>query len=94
MVAAVAFNHGITRIPAARAAQLLGFAPVVGTLSAVVVLGERPAPLQLAGGTAILLGLVLLLRVTPANAPSPPITGQADPATVKMPALTAPPAGA
>ena len=94
LAAAVAFNHGIARMPAARAAQLLGFAPVVGTLSAIVLLGEHPAPLQLAGGAAIILGLVLVLRVTQANAPSPPIAGQADPATVKMPALTAPPAGA
>jgi drug/metabolite transporter (DMT)-like permease len=62
MAAAVAFNHGIARIPAARVAQLLGFMPVVGLLSAVLLLGERPAPLRLAGGAAILAGLLILLR--------------------------------
>jgi drug/metabolite transporter (DMT)-like permease len=93
MAAAVAFNHGIARMPAARAAQLLGFAPVAGTLSAIVLLGERPAPLQLAGGAAIIFGLVLVLRVTQADAPSPPVADRAGPTTVKMPALTAPPAG-
>jgi hypothetical protein len=66
---------------------------VAGTLSAIVLLGERPAPLQLAGGAAIIFGLVLVLRVTQADAPSPPVADRADPTTVKMPALTAPPAG-
>jgi drug/metabolite transporter (DMT)-like permease len=37
---------------------------VVSTLTAVVVLGDRPAPLQLAGGAAILASLALLLRDT------------------------------
>jgi len=94
LAAAVAFNHGIARMPAARAAQLLGFAPVAGTLSAIILLGERPAPLQLAGGAAIISGLVLVLRATQADAPSPPITGRAHPDAVTLPALTAPPAGA
>ena len=61
-MADVAFNRGIGRVPAARAGQLANLTPVVGTLTAVVVLGDRPAPLQLAGGVAVLAGLALLLR--------------------------------
>jgi drug/metabolite transporter (DMT)-like permease len=72
MAAAVAFNHGIARMPASRAGQLLGFTPVAGTLSAVLLLGERPAPLQLAGGAAILVSLVIVLRTGVAGpAPQP-----------------------
>jgi drug/metabolite transporter (DMT)-like permease/ribosomal protein S18 acetylase RimI-like enzyme len=61
-LASLAFNWGIARVPAVRAGQLRNLTPVVGTLSAVVFLGDRPSPLQLVGGTAILAGLVLLLR--------------------------------
>ena len=43
---------------------------VVGILTAVLFLGERPSPLHLAGGAAILLGLTLLLRSKPL--PDPP----------------------
>ncbi|WP_433364901.1 DMT family transporter [Actinoplanes sp. CA-142083] len=57
----VTFNQGIARVPAARAAQLGNLTPVVGTLTAVLFLGDRPALLQLAGGAAILAGLALLL---------------------------------
>ena len=64
-VASVAFNRGIGRVPAARAGQLANLTPVVGTLTAIVFLGERPSPLQLAGGVAILVGLTLLLRGEP-----------------------------
>jgi drug/metabolite transporter (DMT)-like permease len=64
VLADVAFNRGIGRVPAARAGQLAYLTPVIGTLTAVVVLGDRPAPLQLAGGVAILAGLALLLRDT------------------------------
>jgi drug/metabolite transporter (DMT)-like permease len=88
MAAAVAFNHGIARIPAARAAQLLSFAPVVGTLSAVIVLGERPTPPQLAGGTAILFGLVLLLATDADTAPHA-ATEPAGRTVAKQPALAA-----
>jgi drug/metabolite transporter (DMT)-like permease len=59
-LADVAFNRGIGRVPAARTGQLAYLTPVVGTLTAVVVLDDRPAPLQLAGGVAILASLALL----------------------------------
>lgn len=68
-VASVAFNRGISRIPAVRAGQLANLTPVVGTLTAVAFLHERPTPLHLAGGAAILIGLALLLRGAPAPTP-------------------------
>jgi len=61
-LADVAFNRGIGRVPAARAGQVANLTPVVGTVTAVVILGDRPGPLQLAGGAAILAGLAVLLR--------------------------------
>jgi drug/metabolite transporter (DMT)-like permease len=61
-VGSVTFNRGIARVPAARAGQLANLTPVVGTLTAVAFLGDRPSPLQLLGGAAILGGLALLLH--------------------------------
>jgi drug/metabolite transporter (DMT)-like permease len=63
-VGGVMFNRGIGRVPAVRAAQLGNLTPVVGTLTAVVFLGDRPSLLRVAGGVAILGGLALLLRGT------------------------------
>jgi len=65
-VGSATFNRGIARVPATRAGQLANLTPVVGTLTAVAFLGDRPSPLQLAGGAAILAGLALLLH-NPAN---------------------------
>ena len=70
VVGGVLFNRGIGRVPAARAGQLGNLTPVVGTLTAVVFLGDRPSFLQMIGGAAIVAGLVLLLR-GPAGSPSP-----------------------
>jgi drug/metabolite transporter (DMT)-like permease len=61
-IAGVAFNRGIARVPATRASQLANLTPVVGTLTAVAWLGDRPSPLQLLGGAAILAGLAMLLH--------------------------------
>jgi drug/metabolite transporter (DMT)-like permease len=61
-VGGVLFNRGIAQVPAARASQLGNLTPVVGTLTAVVFLGDRPSLLQLAGGAAILAGIALLLH--------------------------------
>jgi drug/metabolite transporter (DMT)-like permease len=60
-VGGVSFNRGIVRVPAARAAQLGNLTPVVGTLTAVAFLGDRPSLLQWVGGAAILGGIALLL---------------------------------
>jgi len=61
----VTFNRGIARVPAARAGQLGNLTPVVGTLTAVVFLGDRPSLFQLVGGAAILGALALLLQTPP-----------------------------
>ncbi|MEU4243930.1 DMT family transporter [Actinoplanes sp. NPDC026619] len=61
-VGGVLFNRGIARVPAARAGQLGNLTPVIGTLTAVAFLGDRPSLLQWAGGAGILAGLALLLR--------------------------------
>ena len=61
-VGGVAFNRGIVRVPAARAAQLGNLTPVVGTLTAVAFLGDRPSLLQWVGGAGILGGIALLLE--------------------------------
>jgi drug/metabolite transporter (DMT)-like permease len=63
-VAGVAFNRGIARVSAARAGLLANLTPAVGMVTAVIFLSERPAPLQLAGGVFILVGLVLILRTS------------------------------
>jgi drug/metabolite transporter (DMT)-like permease len=78
VVAGVAFNRGIGLVPAARAGQLANLTPAVGMLMAVVLLGERPTVLKLAGGAAILVGLVLLLRSAPASEQRQPMADLAD----------------
>lgn len=87
-VAGVAFNWGISRVPGVRASQLLNLTPVVGLVSAFLVLDERPAPWQYFGGAVILLAVVILVRSVESSgesvAPSP-ILGE--PARVLPPAL-------
>ncbi len=61
-VGSVLFNRGIGQVPATRAGQLGNLTPVVGTLTAVAFLGDRPALPQLAGGAAILIALAWLLH--------------------------------
>jgi drug/metabolite transporter, DME family len=55
-----AFLAGIGRIGPSRAAILMTFEPLVGVALAALLLGERPVPLQLAGGAAVLAAAVLL----------------------------------
>jgi drug/metabolite transporter (DMT)-like permease len=61
-VAGVAFNWGISRVPGVRAAQLLNLTPVVGLVTAILVLDEAPSVWQLIGGAMILLAVVILVR--------------------------------
>ncbi len=44
-------------IPAARSAAFLLLNPITATVLAGILLGERPSPLQLAGGLLVLLGM-------------------------------------
>jgi len=44
-------------IPAARSAAFLLFNPITATVLAFLLLGERPAPLQITGGVLVLLGM-------------------------------------
>ena len=56
----VCFITGIRRLGAPRAAILATLEPVVGVGLAALLLGERPAELQLVGGALIILAAVLL----------------------------------
>jgi DME family drug/metabolite transporter len=47
----------LRRIPAARSAAFLLLNPITATVLAVVLLGERPSALQVAGGALVLLGM-------------------------------------
>ncbi len=89
-VAGIAFNRGIGQMPAARASQLLNLTPAIGTLSAVTLLGEHPTMPQIAGGVAVFVGLMLLLRGAPDPAPQQPALDQAvdEPTAPAVPAAS------
>jgi len=50
----------VRRIPAARSAAFLLLNPVTATILAAILLGERPSPLQLAGGGLVLFGMAIV----------------------------------
>ncbi len=54
------YTTAAAHIPASTSAAALNLIPLFGLLAAVLALGERPAPLQLAGGALILAGLAAL----------------------------------
>lgn len=70
-IATVAWVAGIGVVGPARAAILMTVEPVVGVTLAALLLGERPVPLQLVGGAAVLAAAVLL-QTTPGRAPVGP----------------------
>jgi drug/metabolite transporter (DMT)-like permease len=55
-IPAVALVIGYRRIGSVRGAILMLFEPVVGVALAALLLGERPAPLQLVGGLLVFAG--------------------------------------
>ena len=61
----------VTRVGAGLAALSSYFVPVVTLTMAVVFLGERPQPLQLAGGLVILAGVRIATLRLAAAAPLP-----------------------
>lgn len=73
----LAWNYAVQQIGATRTALYTYLQPVVGVVVAVVLLGERPTPAQLAGGTVIVLGLLLYPRPRPAN-PAPVVSSSPD----------------
>ena len=56
-LAAVFVGAVLRLIPAARTATFLLLNPITATVLAGVLLGERPTPLQVAGGVLVLLGM-------------------------------------
>jgi pimeloyl-ACP methyl ester carboxylesterase len=65
-IPSILFLTGIRRIGGTRAGILMLFEPVVGVALAAWLLGERLAPIQIAGGLAILgAALILLWSATP-----------------------------
>ena len=53
------FARGLTRVPAATAGTLSLAEPLTAALLGIAVLGERPAPIVLAGALVLALGLAL-----------------------------------
>ncbi|MDI6943868.1 DMT family transporter [Microbacterium barkeri] len=61
-LAYASFTWGLRRVPAPTAATLTLAEPLTAALLGVIVLGERLAPLGIAGLAALAIGLVLLAR--------------------------------
>jgi O-acetylserine/cysteine efflux transporter len=80
-IGSVAFNWGISRVPAVRASQLLNLTPVVGLLAAIIFLAESPAVVQLVGGGLVLLAVTLLVRAVEGEG----LSAQVDPAQPAVP---------
>jgi drug/metabolite transporter (DMT)-like permease len=84
LVAIVAFLAGLQRVGAPVAAILSGVEPVVTTLSAALVFGERLTTIQLLGATVVVSSVVVLqLRRAPEPHGSPTVTKEPRPRTVK-----------
>jgi drug/metabolite transporter (DMT)-like permease len=60
-------------IEAARSAAFLLLNPITATILAAILLGERPSPLQLVGGIAVLIGMAF--ATTPGRTDSGPAAG-------------------
>lgn len=66
VVAYVLWNRGVRQIGPSRAALFTTLTPLVATLIAIAVLGERPGLLHLAGGAMIIAGVLVSRRKAPA----------------------------
>ena len=62
VVAYVLWNRGVRQIGPSRAAIFTTLTPLVATLTAILVLGERPGLLHLAGGAMIIAGVLVSRR--------------------------------
>jgi drug/metabolite transporter (DMT)-like permease len=65
VVAYLLWNRGIRQIGPSRAALFTTLTPLVATLTAIAVLGERPGLLHLAGGALIIAGVLVSRRPAP-----------------------------
>jgi drug/metabolite transporter (DMT)-like permease len=65
-------TSSLPRLPAALTSVLLTIQPVGSVLLGILIFGEAPSALQLAGVAAILSGLVVVARVSAAVAPPAP----------------------
>jgi drug/metabolite transporter (DMT)-like permease len=59
----------LPRLPASLTAIVLTVQPVGSVLLGIALLGEEPAPLQLAGVAVIVSGIVIATRRAPVSAP-------------------------
>jgi drug/metabolite transporter (DMT)-like permease len=85
-IPSILFLRGIRTIGGTRTGILMLFEPVVGVVLAAVLLHEGLAPIQVAGGAAILAAAILLQR----SGPEPLVAGPAGPvAPVALDALDA-----
>lgn len=66
-IPSILFLSGIRQIGGTRAGILMLFEPVVGVLLAAILLHEGLAPIQIAGGVAILAAAIILQRSAPAG---------------------------
>ena len=68
------FLTGIGLIGPSRAAILMTIEPLVGVTLAALLLGERPLPIQVVGGVAV-LAAAIILQVVPSKVPPEPEFG-------------------
>jgi drug/metabolite transporter (DMT)-like permease len=71
-------SASLPQLPAAVTSVLLTFQPLVSVLLGIVLLGEDPTGLQLAGAGLILLGLLTAARRAPAPPPESPAPSSPD----------------
>ncbi len=64
VVAYLLWNRGVRQIGPSRAAIFTTLTPLVATLTAIAVLGERPGLLHLAGGAMIIAGVLVSRKPT------------------------------
>lgn len=65
------YNHGLRRLEASVAVNLLNIVPVAGLGWAVLLAGERLTLVQLLGGAVVIAGVTLGARRKPATASTP-----------------------
>jgi len=70
VVAYLLWNRGVRQIGPSRAAIFTTLTPLVATLTAIAVLGERPGWLHLAGGALIISGVLVSRRPAASSSPA------------------------